>query len=58
MLCVAFAGTVPGSLEESVSRHLTTACEIVVGRNPKPSQKPSPLMGPFKGEGSKKRLVA
>ena len=30
MLQVAFAGTFPASLEQSVRRHLTTPCEIVV----------------------------
>ena len=30
MLHVAYAGTVPASLEQSVRRHLTTPCEIVV----------------------------
>jgi phosphoglycerate dehydrogenase-like enzyme len=30
MLCVAFAGTFPASLEEPVRRHLTAPCEIVV----------------------------
>ena len=48
MLRVAFAGTFS---EEPVRRHLTITCEIVAGRNPKPSQEPSPSMGEGLGGG-------